>query len=211
MPEDVFGFSRTDAGRLARTNRTVEGMVEHITRRRGRYPIGVGGKKRIPVYITTDDGSGNPVPIYRGSHVLGFQCKRELTDTDTITVYTDLMKGCAFTGQQGFIERVTLNTALGSRYYWVSDTADQWAATANEDIAPTGDVSIGYWRDDTGAQADCTVEAELFNTSSPIAGSGDCWVMFRQNFSTFEDPTTGDVGTRFVAIPRNCPDYQAEE
>lgn len=207
MPEEVFGFSRNDAGRLSKTNRTVEDMVEHVTRRRGRYPIVTGGAGLRLYYITEDDGSGNPIPVFRGSHVTVELTP--LSGDDPVEARTRLMKGVAFTGQIVSARRVKIGDTTYLQI--ISPGEVQWASVAVDDITSIGTCAIAYWDDQNEENATCEVEARLFNASSPVSAEDECYVMFRQDILSAELPDS-PAGTpdKFVVIPRNCPDFLEE-
>lgn len=160
------------------------------------------------VFITESD-SDTPVPIFRGSHPDGFTCEDINGDTTVITVFASMMQGVAFTGQIITVKRIKLPIASEARWEVVSTGQQQWEATADGDNIGSGASVIKYWKDYNNESEDCIVVAELFNASSPIASGQDCWVMFRENVRSFENPDSrpyADAGV-FIAIPRNCPDY----
>lgn len=206
--------------RIGRMLVDYEGAPLQALRKQRRWPI-MGPSKGKRVYITQDDGSGNPTPIFRGSHPDGFTCADRLDGDGEITVFATLMKGAAFTGQMVTVQKIKLPTQSEAKWQVISTGELQWEAEAMEDIIDSGVVPIQYWREEiyTEAGSDdvtggeigtCEVVAKLFNTASPIASGSECWVEFRQNVRTFETPDMRVGFEMFIVIPRNCPDYQTE-
>lgn len=189
--------------RIGRVVQEVEGSPLLSTRGRAKYPIATGSGTKLA--IIREASGEDAVAIYKGKYPDGFDCVRNLDDEDTFKVHCDFANGVFFTGQRILIQRFRW-PEQEARWQVVSAGCHQWTGTA-EDLVPTGNATINYYRDSDATGATCVVTAESFNENSPV--TGDCWIMF-DDATPFDSSPPG-LYQAFVAIKRNCPTYVAEE
>lgn len=177
-----------------------------VGRRTRRNRDDVGGNLKSAYIVQDITGATGGAPDwfavdYTAPTIIICNSLPDATGKEYLTVHIRSEIGAFFTGQRVKIARIKDDFTSDTQWEIVQAGGVQWSAVAAGDL-PGGNVTIEYYDFRTSVLASIDVPAELFNASSPIASGGDCWVMF--------DASMNAGAGGFVAIPRDCPDYQAE-